>query len=97
MGRFDVHFAVPFLEISGWRMRAVGKVGEAVLCCNATPVATEKASDSLTHEPIVIEFGKSARGRFLVEAKCLSCGTARAMHLAVVKVVITEPCAQINP
>jgi hypothetical protein len=97
MGWFGVHFAVPFLEISRRRMRAVGEVSEPVLRGNAVPIAAEKALGGLAHESIVVEFGKAACSCFLVETKCVSGLAARTMYLAVVEAVIAEPSAQIDP
>jgi hypothetical protein len=51
MRRFGIHFAVPFLEISGRRVRAVGEIGEAVARGNAEAIAAEKTPTVLRTNP----------------------------------------------
>jgi hypothetical protein len=97
MRRFGVHFAVPFLEVSGRRLRATKQIGEPIVRGNAEPIAAEKTAHGLAHESIVIELGEAARSRFLIATKRVGGLAARTMYLAVVEIVIAEPSAQVDP
>ena len=66
-GGVNEGLAIPVLEVSGWRMRAMRKFGEAIMRCDPASVGAEKSLAGLAQKPIVLVFGKPAdnglRGR----------------------------------
>jgi len=74
-GGVDEGLVIPFLEVSGWRMRAVRKFGKAIVRGNAVTIAAEEALAGLAQKPIVLVFGKPADNGLRGCADCL-CGVA---------------------
>jgi hypothetical protein len=97
VGGVDERLAVPFLKVSGWRVRAVSEVGEAIFCGDAASVAPEKSAGGFSQETEVFVLGVSADNRSLTEADCLGCGAAGQMGFAIVQAVIFQPSAQFDP
>jgi hypothetical protein len=63
----DIHewCAVPFLEISGRQMCAVGKIGETIFRSDPIAVTAEEPLSGLAQKPVVLIFGKPAHNRTL--------------------------------
>jgi hypothetical protein len=74
--RMSEQFAIPFLIIPGWGVRAMRDIGEAVFCGDTSTVSAEKALGGLAQESIVLVLGQPMRNRILVDPDGLGAGTA---------------------
>src|SRR6516164_9278495 len=97
-GGIGERFAIPFLEISGWRMRPVSEIGETIVRRDSATIVAEEAFRCLAEEAVVLVFGIPAHNRIFGFGADRFCRTATSqVRFPVVRSIVAQPSSQLDP
>jgi hypothetical protein len=90
-------FAGPFFIIArGW-VRSMREVGEAEFCGKAIGIDAQKSLPRPAQKTIMLQLEVLLLDGVAVDADRVCCVAARAEHPAIVRPVLLEPAAQLDP
>src|SRR5215831_6691705 len=97
-GGIGERFAIPFLEISGWRMRPMSEIGETIARRDSATIVAEEAFRCLAEEAVVLVFGIPAHNRIFGFGADRFCRTATGqVRFPVVRSIVAQPPPQFDP
>src|SRR5262249_51373104 len=96
-GGIDEYFSLPFFEVPGRRVRAVGEICKAKFRSDTASIRAEKSLAGFAQKAIVLILRIPAGDRILAETERLGRGAAGSKYLAVIEAVVAQPSTPIDP